>query len=101
MVQEYTRSPNGRQWTFTLRPGMKFQDGSPVTSADCIASLQRWEKMDSYGHAMADAGAKWEAIDAHTFKLTLIKPFGLVLEALSKVSSYAPDRKSTRLNSSH
>src|SRR3546814_1880692 len=46
--------------------------------------------MDSYGHAMVEAGATWESINAHTFKLTLIKPFGLVLEALSKVSSYAP-----------
>lgn len=90
MVQAYTKSPDGKEWTFTLRPGLKFQDGSPVTSADCIASLLRWEKMDSYGHAMAEAGANWNAIDKHTFKLTLSKPFGLILEALSKVSSYAP-----------
>src|SRR3546814_13704132 len=46
--------------------------------------------MDSYGHAMVEAGATWEAINAHTFTLTLLKPFGLVVEALSKVSSYAP-----------
>lgn len=90
MVEKYTTSQDGRQWTFTLRPGLKFQDGSPVRSADCIASLLRWAKKDSYGGAMAAAGAKWEAIDERSFALTLTEPLGLVLEALSKVSSYAP-----------
>lgn len=90
MVQKYAKSTDEKEWTFTLRDGLKFQDGSPVTSSDCIASLHRWEKMDSYGHAMVEAGAKWKAIDDQTFQLTLDEPFGLVLEALSKVSSYAP-----------
>ncbi|TEA77750.1 ABC transporter substrate-binding protein [Allopusillimonas ginsengisoli] len=90
MVEKYAKSQDGRRWTFTLRPGLEFQDGSALTSADCIASLKRWATKDSYGGAMMAAGAKWESIDDHTFTLTLDKPFGLVLEALSKVSSYAP-----------
>jgi len=90
MVDKFTRSPDGRQWSFTLRPGLKFHDGQAVTSTDCIASLERWSTKDSYGRAMVAAGARWRAVDDKTFTLSLDQPFGLVLEALSKVSSFAP-----------
>src|SRR5450830_916249 len=90
MVEKYTRSPDSRKWTFTLRKGLKFHDGSPVTSADCIASLQRWSLRDNTGRAMVAAGAEWKAIDARTFMLTLKEPFGLVLDGLAKVSSFQP-----------
>src|SRR5947209_1521301 len=38
MVDTYTTSPDGKTWTFTLRKGLAFSDGKPVTSADVIAS---------------------------------------------------------------
>src|SRR6201985_549355 len=28
--------------TFTLRDGLKWHDGAPVTAEDCVASLKRW-----------------------------------------------------------
>lgn len=90
MVENYIRSADSKQWTFTLRQGLKFHDGSPVTSADCIASLQRWSVRDNTGRAMVAAGAEWRAIDARTFTLTLKEPFGLVLDGLAKVSSFQP-----------
>ena len=34
-------------YTFTLREGLKWHDGTPVTPEDCIASLQRWAKRDA------------------------------------------------------
>ena len=37
-----TLSPDGLTWTFTLRDGLKWHDGKPVTSEDCIASIKRW-----------------------------------------------------------
>lgn len=90
MVDRFSQSADGKQWSFTLRPGLKFHDGQPVTAADCIASLERWSTKDSYGRAMVTAGARWQAVDDRTFTLSLQEPFGLVLEALSKVSSFAP-----------
>lgn len=90
MVEKYTASADGKQWTFTLRAGLEFHDGQPVTAADCVASLERWSERDSFGRAMVAAGAKWQARDARTFTLTLSEPFGLVREALAKVSSHAP-----------
>lgn len=90
MVEKFGSSKDGRQWSFTLRPGLKFSDGSAVTSADAIASLQRWAARDSLGRAMVAGGAEWKAVDARTFTLTLAEPFGMVLDALAKPSGFPP-----------
>ena len=90
MVEKYTTSKDGLTWTFTLRPGLKFSDGNPVTSADAVASLQRWGGRDSIGRAMGNAGAQWKAVDARSFTLTLKEPFGMVLEGLAKPSGFPP-----------
>ncbi len=34
-------SPDGRLLTFHLRPGLRFSDGSPLTSLDVVSTLQR------------------------------------------------------------
>ena len=36
-------------YTFTLRDGLKWHDGAPVTAEDCVASLNRWGKNDKHG----------------------------------------------------
>jgi peptide/nickel transport system substrate-binding protein len=90
MVEKWTTSKDGRVWTFTLRPGLKFSDGNPVTSADCVASIQRWAARDSIGRAMTAAGGEWKAVDQSTFTLTLKEPFGLVLDGLGKPSGFPP-----------
>jgi peptide/nickel transport system substrate-binding protein len=90
MVDKWTTSKDGKAWTFTLRPGLKFSDGSDVTAADCVASLQRWGARDSIGRAMVAAGGEWKAVDAKTFALTLKEPFGLVLDGLAKPSGFPP-----------
>src|SRR5215213_1884631 len=52
MVDKYTTSKDGKLWTFTLRPNLKFSDGTAVTAADVVASMQRWTSKDSIGRAM-------------------------------------------------
>jgi len=90
MVEKYTTSKDGREWSFTLRSGLKFSDGSPVTAADAVASIQRWAGKDSIGRAMAASGPEWKVVNATTFTLTLKEPFGLVLDGLSKPSGFPP-----------
>ena len=41
MVGEFKSSTDKLTWDFTLRPGLAFHDGAPVTAADCVASLKR------------------------------------------------------------
>ena len=90
MVDKYTTSKDNLVWTFTLRPGLKFSDGKAVTSADAVASIQRWASRDTFGAAMNRAGAQWVTVDGQTFRLTLKEPFGMVLDALAKPSGFPP-----------
>ncbi len=49
MAQGHEVSADGLTWRISLRPGLKFHDGAPVRSADCIASILRWSKRDVLG----------------------------------------------------
>jgi peptide/nickel transport system substrate-binding protein len=84
-------------YTFTLRDGLKWHDGTPVTAEDCVASLRRWAHNDSMGLKLMDFTASLEAPDARTIVLKLKEPYGLVLESIAKPSSYVPFMMPKRL----
>jgi peptide/nickel transport system substrate-binding protein len=84
-------------YTFTLRDGLKWHDGTAVTAEDCAASLKRWGKVDSMGQKLMDFTASIEATDAKTITLKLKEPYGLVLESIAKMSSYVPFMMPKRL----
>jgi peptide/nickel transport system substrate-binding protein len=90
MVDKWETSPDGLTWTFTLRDGLEFHDGAPVTSEDVIASLKRWASRDSMGQKLAASVAEYKAVDARTFQILLKQKFGPLLEALGKPSVVVP-----------
>src|SRR5438477_12590667 len=47
MVDKHEVSADKLTYSFTLRDGLKWHDGQPVTAADCIASIKRWGAKDS------------------------------------------------------
>ena len=86
MVDTWTVSPDKLTWTFTLRDGLEFHDGQPVTTEDVLASLKRWAVRDGLGQILWAKLADAKAIDAKTFQLVLKAPTGVVLQALAKPS---------------
>lgn len=90
MVGKWSVSKDNKTWSFTLRDGLEFHDGKPVTSEDVVASLKRWASRDTFGGQLAKAIDKYETPDAKTFVIQLKEPFGLVTEALGKPSSNVP-----------
>src|SRR5690242_9813953 len=90
MVDKWEISADKLTYTFTLRDGLKFHDGQPVRSQDCIASIERWAKRDALGQKLGEATEAWTAVNDKTFRLKLKKAFPLTLEALGKPSSNVP-----------
>jgi len=90
MVDKYDVSADKTVWTFTLRDGLEWHDGTPVTSEDCIASIKRWGARDAMGLKLMDFVKDFKAVDAKTFQMILKEPYGLVLASLGKPSSNVP-----------
>src|SRR3990167_5994480 len=84
MVDSFTTSSDGKTWTFVLRPGLKWHDGTNVTAEDCVASLQRWGKRDGAGQLLFRDAESLTAQDARSFTLKLREPKGQGLETLAK-----------------
>ncbi|MCZ0733926.1 ABC transporter substrate-binding protein [Phreatobacter sp. AB_2022a] len=90
MVDRWSVSDDKLTYTFTLRDGLEWHDGQPVTAEDCVASLRRWGARDGLGQTLMEKTAELAAVDAKTFTLRLKEPYGLVLSTLGKVSSSVP-----------
>ena len=87
MVGKYEISPDRLTYSFTLRDGLKFHDGSPVTTKDVIASLKRWGAKDGVGQRLMGYVTEMKAVDDKTFTMVLREPYGMVLESLGKSGS--------------
>jgi peptide/nickel transport system substrate-binding protein len=83
MVGAYERAADGKSWRFALRDGQRFHDGSPVESADVIASLRRWAARKPSGQALMREVEDIRAIDAKSFEIRLKRPFEVMLDVLA------------------
>jgi peptide/nickel transport system substrate-binding protein len=90
MVDTYRVSDDKLTYTFTLRDGLKWHDGTPVRAADCVASIKRWGAKDGIGRALMQVTASLDVVDDKTFRLVLKRPIGFVLDGLGKVDSNVP-----------
>lgn len=90
MVDTMSRSEDGKTYTFTLRDGLMWHDGTPVTSDDVVASLKRWGQRDGAGQLMMRVLSEMRTPDEKTFELEFSEPYGIVLESFSKAASNVP-----------
>ena len=89
-MADFAVSDDGLIYTFTLRDGLKFHNGEPVTAADAVASLKRWGERDSGGQLIFDVTAGLEAKDDKTITWTLTEPFKPLLDIVGKQSAVPP-----------
>lgn len=71
----------GRKFTFTLRRGVKFHNGKEMTSADVLATLQRYAKISPNGRVFADV-TSFDAPDAYTVVINLSKTSAVLLDVM-------------------
>jgi peptide/nickel transport system substrate-binding protein len=84
MVKGVVTGNDGKNWTLTLRDGLRFHDNTPVLARDCVASIERWGKRDAFGQALLAATDELSAPDDMTIAFRLKRPFPLLPDALGK-----------------
>ena len=116
IAQSYNISPDGKTYTFTIRPGVKFTNGAPVTADDFRYALERVLNPDTASDGSsffadivgADAYVKSlktetplahpagiEVPDANTLIFRLNKPDATFLNYLALPFAYAVNRDYT------
>lgn len=89
----YTISDDNLTWTFTLKEGLKFAKGNPLTSADVVASLTRpLEDHSLVVYAFLQMIEKVEAVDERTFTIKTYESYGPMLSSLCQFSSAILDK---------
>jgi peptide/nickel transport system substrate-binding protein len=79
----YTVSADNLTWTFTLRPGVKFSDGTPLTAADVAFSVNRARKSTQGLGYLDTAITAVTAPDASTVVIKTKSPWAPLLADLS------------------
>lgn len=89
LAESYTVSKDGLVYTFTLRKGVKFHDGTDFNAEAAKATLDR--VMDPANRLLRanqfNRVAKVEAVNPQTLRITLKEPFGPFINALAHASA--------------
>jgi peptide/nickel transport system substrate-binding protein len=104
LAQSWTAS--GKTWTFKLRPGVKFSDGSPFTAADVVFTFDRVAKVPNAPSSFKvylQKVEKVEAVDPLTVRITTSEPYpllptnmvGLPIMSAKAAAGPAPEGKTT------
>lgn len=84
LAEKWTLAPDNVTYTFTLRDGLKFSDGSPLKASDVKFSLERLrDTKDSVMGSMYQVISKVEAPDDKTVVITTAKPSAPLLSTLA------------------
>lgn len=78
-AKSWEASEDYKTFTFHLRDGLKFSDGSPVTAADVVATFQAYQGSKTYAATWPD-GMTISAPDPSTVVFTTAQPTALFAE---------------------
>ena len=76
LAEEWSTNSNATEFTFKIRKGVEFHDGSPLTADDVVWSMNRHLGEDSTSVIKAFFGTvkEWTKVDSHTVKAVLTSP---------------------------
>ncbi|WP_209561209.1 ABC transporter substrate-binding protein [Frigoribacterium sp. PvP032] len=87
LADSWVEADDGLSWTFTLRDGVQFTDGTPFDAAAVaanVAHLQDPETLSSTGYLALQKVTGVEAVDARTARFDLSEPDSALLESLTQ-----------------
>jgi peptide/nickel transport system substrate-binding protein len=82
LADSVTEAPDHLSYTFKLRQGAKFHNGKPMTSADVVASYDRYKRI-GLNRGIFSKVDRWEAPDPSTFVIRMQEVQPIFLELLS------------------
>ncbi|MBV8951294.1 MAG: ABC transporter substrate-binding protein, partial [Actinobacteria bacterium] len=86
LARRWLADPTQTRFTFFLQPSARFTDGTPVTSADVVATLER-VRAPATSSVFAGLLARVQGItapDAHTVVITLKQPLSVLPSVLAQ-----------------
>lgn len=88
LATSWKASDDQKTWTFKLKPGVKFTDGTPFDAEAVKANFEYWlDPKTINGTVAAYVGEYYDssrAVDDLTFELKLKKPYSPLLSAISQ-----------------
>lgn len=90
LAESWTISDDGKVYTFKLRQGVKFSDGTPFNAEIVKKNFDAVMKNKATHSWLGIVGVldKTEVVDDHTFRMTLTEPYYPVLQDLSVVRPF-------------
>jgi peptide/nickel transport system substrate-binding protein len=85
MVGQEEVSEDGLTWTLTLRDGLKFHDGAPVKTSDCVPSILRAARRTPVVGSLMEATAEMKPLDDRRLQFKLKKHYPLLPFSLTGV----------------
>ncbi|KGT72887.1 peptide ABC transporter substrate-binding protein [Bradyrhizobium japonicum] len=87
MVGKWAVSDDKKTYTFELRDGLSWHDGTLVTAGDCVASIRRWCQANPGGKIILERAEDIAKRDDRTFAIVLKEPLGLLIDLLATATS--------------
>lgn len=88
MVGNWGVSDDKKTFTFELRDGLGWHNGTPVTAADCVASIRRWGQAG--GQLLMERAKDISKKDDKTFTIVLKEPLGVLIDMLGRIPAPCP-----------
>lgn len=93
LATSWTRSADGTVYTFTLRKGVKFSNGDPLTPQDVVFSFLRLENLNNNPAYLAAVIKSATAVGSDKVQITLSAPDDSFLAALAATNFGITDAK--------
>ncbi len=90
LATSYQASPDAKVFTFHLRKGVTFQDGTPFDAAAVKATIERLANVKNHlsRRSLVSMVQSVEVIDPLTVKITLATPFGAFLNNMAHPGTF-------------
>jgi hypothetical protein len=100
MIDSHAVSEDRLVYRFKLRDGLRFHDGSAVTSRDVLASLRLWGARAAEGQMIMARLDHLDRADDQRFSIHLKRPFDLLVQSFAGAGISCARRKPKPIRSS-